>query len=160
VFGTWTLLTPLATTTAGELSTVTYQTSPAVGSQNYRIRLRFALWSATQFTKTVEMNALTLHFAFMETDRHQWQLTIPAVLNVQRPDDITETSLADSVYEGTPSEIRNSLWNWLDSSFTLTLKDRDGTDRVVHLVDLVESEPVPNDAPNREMFFSMMLMEL
>ena len=106
------------------------------------------------------MNALTLHFAFMETDRHQWQLTIPAVLNVQRPDDITETSLADSVYEGTPSEIRNSLWNWLDSSFTLTLKDRDGTDRVVHLVDLVESEPIPNDAPNREMFFSMMLMEL
>ena len=150
---------------AGELYTAIYDVGKTLKNVNpayttgYRIRFRIALWSTTMLTYAVEWNALTLHFAFVETNRHQWQLTIPGVVNVEA-EDSDEGKVPPAVYTGTPEEVRSALWNWLDQGTTVTLKDRDGSSHEVHVADIVESEPQLNPKAGREMFFSVMLMEL
>lgn len=147
----WTLVPQAGVVNQGELYTTLFNLG-ALASPGYRIRLRFSLWSATMFTQTIELAAFTLHFSFLETGRHGFQLGIIGALNIQCPD--------GTVYTGTPLELRQALWTWADTGAVLQFIDRDGVAYPVHVTQPTESEPVLNDRTNRESFLNCYLLEM
>ena len=147
----WTNVPVAFAEVSGELYTSIFHLG-LLAAPGRRIRLRFLLWSPVMFVQAIEVNAFTMHFSFIESGFHGFQLTMPAVHNLQCPDGTT--------YTGTAKEIRDAIWTWADGGDVINLIDRDGVVRPVTVTQPVESEPILNDRTNREAFVNCYLLEL
>ena len=147
----WTSVPVFAADVAGELYTSIFQLG-LYAAPGRRIRLRFILWSPVMFTQTIEVNAFTMHFSFIESGFHGFQLTMPAVHNIECPD--------GTIYTGDAADIRNAIWGWADTGAIINLIDRDLVIRPCVVTQPVESEPVLNDQGQREAFLNCYLLEV
>jgi hypothetical protein len=147
----WTNVPVATAEVSGELYTSIFHLG-LYAAPGRRIRIRFILWSPVMHTQTIEMNAFTLHFQFVESGFHGFQLTLPAVHNLECPD--------GTIYTGTAAEIRSAIWTWADAGAVINLIDRDGVVRPVTVTQPVESEPILNDRTNREAFVNCYLVEI
>lgn len=128
---TWTDLGPGTTEQSGDLWMTTWDVTSA--PQSHRIRLSFGLRQAPG-SRPIELVSHTLSFLMAPTGKHGWQLTIPAVWELEQLDGDVEHAVS-------PADRVRAFWDWFDARTVLALRDRDGRTYQVQITSPVEGEP-------------------
>jgi hypothetical protein len=143
----------VSVTTEGTFKHTLADITPAGASR--RIRLRFRFPRGSNVTNFSELVAFTVTFAFVETGKLSWMLTIPAISELET--DAFTTEQADV------SEIKAQLRTWSTASTHLIFRDWDNLEYKVQLRSVQEHAPAigePVDGAIREAFIILVLVEV